>query len=88
MSAEAAAVGTRARPEQPWTVGGVGAGLAALTRLPVGWIRAGLFVMILGTKFWLGLGIYAIAALAVRTAGAGFRGGATWSGCCGWGRSG
>ena len=65
MSAEAAAVGTRARPEQPWTVGGVGAGLAALTRLPVGWIRAGLFVMILGTKFWLGLGIYAIAALVV-----------------------
>ena len=31
-------------------VGGVGAGLAALTRLPVGWIRAGLFVMILGDE--------------------------------------
>ena len=51
-------------------MGGVGAGLAALTRLPVGWIRAGLFVMILGTKFWLGLGIYAIAALVVPHRGA------------------
>lgn len=46
-------------------MGGVGAGLAALTRLPVGWIRAGVFLMVLGTKFWLGLGIYAIAALVV-----------------------
>jgi hypothetical protein len=66
-SAEAAAadISARAREEQPWIMGGVGAGLAALTRLPVGWIRAGLFFMVLGTKFWLGLGIYAVAALVV-----------------------
>jgi phage shock protein PspC (stress-responsive transcriptional regulator) len=67
VSAEAAAAGTRARDraEQPWIVGGVGAGLAALTRLPVGWTRAGVLLMIVGTKFWLGLGIYAAAALVV-----------------------
>ena len=65
MSAEAAVVRTRARQEQPWTVGGVGAGLGALTRLPVGWIRAGIFLMVLGTRFWLGLGIYATAAMVV-----------------------
>jgi phage shock protein PspC (stress-responsive transcriptional regulator) len=69
-------------------VGGVGAGLAALTRLPVGWIRAGLSFMVLGTKFCLGLGIYAVAALVVPHGGGGFPGGATSSGCCGSRRSG
>jgi phage shock protein PspC (stress-responsive transcriptional regulator) len=65
-SAEAAA-GTRARArvEEPWILGGVGAGLGALTRLPVGWIRAGLFLMVLGTRFWLGLAVYAAVALVV-----------------------
>ena len=71
MSADPGLADTRprAREEQPWIVGGVGAGLAALTRLPVGWIRAGLFLMVLGTRFWLGLGIYAAAALVVPHAG-------------------
>lgn len=62
-----AVAGTRARAwvEQPWIAGGVGAGLAALTRLPVGAIRTGIFVMLLGTRFWLGLGIYAAVALVM-----------------------
>jgi phage shock protein PspC (stress-responsive transcriptional regulator) len=66
MSLEAVAdTRARTRVEEPWIVGGVAAGLAALTPLPVGWIRAGIFLMILGTHFWLGLGIYAVAALVV-----------------------